>query len=112
VRLLNESSTPPRSNITQLECYSNRSAGTSHPLTLRLPDPEHTGNHSLSGAITAYPARRIAVLAPDTRAYINSLSRSGLLPTQVLTTLRVAQVFGVQTTIGLAWRFNKQGGAI
>jgi hypothetical protein len=58
----------------------------SHNWSVTVPDPEH--NHSPSGAITAHPAHIIAALAPDTRAYINSLSRSGLLPTQVLTTLR------------------------
>jgi hypothetical protein len=49
---------------------------------------ETTHNHGPSIAVTAHPAHRIAALAPDTRVLISTLSCSGLLPAQILTTLR------------------------
>jgi hypothetical protein len=51
---------------------------------------EDTHNHGPSAAITAHPAHRITALTPDTRTEITRLSRAGLSPGQILTTLRLS----------------------
>jgi hypothetical protein len=51
---------------------------------------EDTHNHGPSAAITAHHAHRITALTPDTRAEITRLSRAGLSPGQILTTLRLS----------------------
>jgi hypothetical protein len=45
-------------------------------------------NHTPSSALTAHPAHRIAAISSDTRASINNMSQSGLLPAQILSVLR------------------------
>ena len=54
--------------------------------SVRVLEPAH--NHGPSAAPTAHPAHRLAALQPDTRASICNMSQAGLLPSQILTTLR------------------------
>jgi hypothetical protein len=54
--------------------------------SLRVLEKSH--NHTPSSAITAHPAYRIAAISSDTRSIINNMSRSGLSPAQILSTLR------------------------
>jgi hypothetical protein len=51
---------------------------------------EKAHNHAPSAAVTAHPAHRIAALSSETRATIGSMLTAGLLPAQILTTLRVS----------------------
>jgi hypothetical protein len=54
--------------------------------TLKVLEASH--NHEPSLDFTSHPAHRLAALPPDAHRTINTLARSGLLPTQILTTLR------------------------
>jgi hypothetical protein len=47
-------------------------------------------NHGASAAATAHPVHRMTALMPEIRAEITRLSRAGLSPGQILTTLRLS----------------------
>lgn len=54
--------------------------------SVEVLEPAH--NHPPSAAVTAHPAHRIAAISADTYTAISTLSRAGLSPGQILTTLR------------------------